>query len=123
MGVIFKTFKSTTLLAFMGLWYFGAAPTSAFAQISYSTPGNLKAEARKNKREAATYEAEHKESHLNVANFTYKRGATGRRAVAVEEEPVDYIYDKEINALYESPKKKKEEKKRRKLLKEKKRRR
>lgn len=120
MGVIFKPVKSITFFFAIGLWYLGAMATPANAQIEHKTPGSLKTETRKNKKEAAAYEADHKESHLNVANFTYKRGASGRRAVAVAEEPTDYSYDKEINALYESPR---DIKKKKKLLKEKKRRR
>jgi hypothetical protein len=116
MEIHLKKVKSITLFCIIGLWYLA---TPALAQISHSTPGSLKAETRKNKKAAATYEADHKESHLNVADISYKRGASGRKVVAVEEEPIDYNYDKEINALYESPRK--EEKKRKKLLKEKKR--
>ena len=117
MSTIFKPVNSFALLAAIGLWCLGVAATPAYAQISYTTPGNLKAEARKNKKEAATYEAEHKESHLNVADFTYKRGQSGRKAVAVEEIPTEFDHDRDINVLWELPKK--EVKKKKKLLKRK----
>jgi hypothetical protein len=85
------------------------------------TTAQIKAQTRKSKKLAAYYEADNQESHLNPANFTYKRGQSGRKAVAVEEQPTDFLYDKEINALYETPKN--PYKKKQRLLKKKRRRR
>jgi len=72
---------------------------SALAQTTHRSKAAIKAETRKSKRDAARVEAEYKDSHLNTAHFTYKKGAAGRKKVQLTETPVDYISDKEINEL------------------------
>ncbi len=101
-------------LAF-GLLYLVFSARPAWAQTSYTTPASIKAETRKSKKAAAAYEAEHKETHLDVGHFNYKIGQSGRKPVPVEEEATDYNYDKEKNALFES---RKAWSKKKKLLKE-----
>ncbi len=73
--------------------------SSAVAQITHRSKAAKKAETRKSKRDAARMEADYKDSHLNTAHYTYKKGASGRKKVQVAETPVDYISDKEINEL------------------------
>jgi uncharacterized protein (UPF0333 family) len=119
MGLTFTRVKKITFSVLGGLLFLGGV-VPAWAQTSYSTPASIKAQTRKSKKAAAAYEADHKETHLNVANFTYKKGKTGRKPVVVEEESTEYNYDKEKNALFET---RKESNKKKKLLKEQKRRR
>jgi hypothetical protein len=86
------------------LWIvFSCAFQTGFAQIMRLSPAEIKAQTRKSKKEAARYEADHAESHLEVQNFNLKKGESGRRQVQVLEEPVGYVYDKEINTIYEEP--------------------
>jgi hypothetical protein len=113
MELNFTSVNKLILVVALCLGYQGGVVTTAYGQISYTTAADLKAETKKNKKEAASFEADHKESHLNVADFTYKKGKPGRKVLAVDEEPTDYDYDKDINALYYSPK----ELKKKKLLK------
>ena len=112
--------KKITLVLIVGLIYLGGMVTPAVAQTSYATPAKIKSETRKSKRAAAAYEAEHKETHLNVANFNYKVGEAGRKPVIVDEESTEYNSDKERNALFET---RKELNKKKTLLKKQKRRR
>ncbi|PIQ20847.1 MAG: hypothetical protein COW65_12665 [Cytophagales bacterium CG18_big_fil_WC_8_21_14_2_50_42_9] len=72
---------------------------SAWAQITYKSRSAIKAETRKSKRDAAQVEADYKDSHLNTAHYTYKKGVAGRKKVQISETPVDYVSDKEINEL------------------------
>lgn len=108
-------FKNIIFAITGGLLYLVGVVTPASAQTTYLSPAKIKAETRKSKREAAAFEAEHKETHLNVAHLNYKIGKTGRKPMVVEEEPTNYVYDKEKNALFES---RKEWNKKKKLLKE-----
>jgi hypothetical protein len=82
---------------------FSCAFQTGFAQIMHLSPAEIKAQTRKSQKEAAQYEAEHAESHLAVQNFNLKKGESGRKQVQVLEEPVEYVFDKEINAIYEEP--------------------
>ena len=82
---------------------FGGAFQTGFAQITHLSPAEIKAQTRKSKKEAARYEAEYAESHLAVQNYNLKKGESGRKQVEVLEEPVEYVFDKEINAIYEEP--------------------
>ena len=115
MGEIFTLVKNITFALAVGLLYMVCSVKPVWAQTSYSTPASIKAETRKSKRAAAAYEAEHKETHLDVAHFNYKIGRSGRKPVPVEEEATDYNNDKEKNALFES---RKEWNRKKKLLKE-----
>jgi len=72
---------------------------SAWAQITYKSRAAIKAETRKSKRDAAQVEADYKDSHLNTAHYTYKKGIVGRKKVQISKTPVDYVSDKEINEL------------------------
>lgn len=83
----------------------------ASAQISYLSSADVKAETRKSKREAARYEADYKESHLNLADHSFKKGQSGRKSVMVQEIPADYNHDQEINIIYQEPKKTRAQKK------------
>ncbi|MDB5261763.1 MAG: hypothetical protein JWQ14_1044 [Adhaeribacter sp.] len=119
--VIKCTLVNKITLAVIGsLLCLGSVLTPASAQTSYSTRSTLKGETRKNKKEAAAYEADHKETHLEVANFNYKKGKAGRQPTEVEEGSTDFNNDKERNALFET---RKEANKKKKLLKEQKRKR
>jgi len=71
----------------------------ALAQITHRSQAAIKAETRKSKRDAARFEADYKESHLNMAHYTSKKGEAGRKRVRVAETPVDYISDNEINEI------------------------
>ena len=84
----------------------------AYAQILYMSAADLKAETKKSKRQARQYPAEYKETHLNTANYNFKKGQAGRKVVSVEEFPADYTYDQDINAIYQAPQKAREKKKR-----------
>lgn len=72
---------------------------TVFGQTTYRSPAAIKAETRKSKREAARTEADYKESHLNTAHFTFKKGKAGRKSVRVNNIPADFIFDKEINEI------------------------
>jgi hypothetical protein len=85
------------------LFVFSLGSRIAGAQIMSLSPAEIKAQTRKNQKEAARYEAEHKETHLETHHFNHKKGQAGRRQVPVLEEPAEYVYDKEINAIYEEP--------------------
>lgn len=76
----------------------------AWAQTAYLSPAKIKAETRKSKKEAAVYEAEYKDTHLNIDHYSYKIGKAGRKHVIVDEGPADYQSDKEKNALFENRK-------------------
>lgn len=82
---------------------FSFAGRSGFGQITDMSPAELKAQTRKSQKEAARFEAEHKETHLAIHNFNFRKGESGRKQVRVLEEPADYVYDKEINAIYQEP--------------------
>jgi len=71
----------------------------ALAQITHRSQAAIKAETRKSKRDAARFKADYKESHLNTAHYTYKKGEAGRKRVRLVETPVDYISDNEINEI------------------------
>jgi len=79
------------------LTFFSFAPT--LAQTTHRSRAAIKAETRKSKRDAAKFEADYKESHLNTAHYTFKKGKAGRKTVPVSDVPADYISDKEINEL------------------------
>lgn len=103
MGRIFTLTKKMGLAA-GGLFLFLAGTVvPASAQISYMSVADIKAETRKSKREAVRYEADYKESHLDLSAYNFKRGLAGRKTVIIADEPVDYDFDKEINALYPEP--------------------
>jgi len=110
MEITFTLIKKTTVVIALCLLYQGGMITASYAQTSYITPAELKAKTKKSKKESASFEAEHKESHLNVADISYKVGWPGRKAIPVEEESTEYNSDKEINALYYSPKQKEKKK-------------
>ncbi|MGV3586047.1 MAG: hypothetical protein ACO1OF_03505 [Adhaeribacter sp.] len=93
------------IFAIAGMLLLVVSVVPTFAQTTYTTPAKIKADTRKSKKEAVAYEAEHKETHLDVAPYNYKIGRAGRKPKMVDEEPTDYNNDKEKNALFESPKK------------------
>lgn len=72
---------------------------TAYGQTTHRSPAAIKAETRKSKREAARTEADYKESHLNTAHYTLKKGKAGRKAVRVNNMPADFVFDKEINEI------------------------
>ena len=119
MKMNFASVKIITFAIVGGLLYVLSVITPACAQTTYSSPGRIKAETRKSEREAASFEAEHKDTHLDLAQYNHKIGKVGRKPKVVEEEPTDYVYDKEKNTLFES---RKEVNKKKKLLKDQKRR-
>jgi hypothetical protein len=82
---------------------FSFAGRSGFGQIMDLSPAELKAQTRKSQKEAARYEAEHKETHLAIHNFNFRKGETGRKQLQVLEEPADNAFDKEINTIYPEP--------------------
>jgi hypothetical protein len=64
----------------------------ASAQISFNDDSGKRADSRKIRREAKKYKADAvKESHLDMSNFSYKRGEPGNRPVS-EELQYDEIY-------------------------------
>lgn len=65
----------------------------ASAQIAYFGNSKLKAETKRNKREAARIESDYRETHLNTNYFTYKKGKASRKRVVVEEGWEDYMYN------------------------------
>jgi hypothetical protein len=79
------------------------AGRSGFGQITDLSPAELKAQTRKSQKEAARFQAEHKETHLAIHDFNFRKGETGRKQVRVPEEPAEYVFDNEINAIYEEP--------------------
>jgi Na+-translocating ferredoxin:NAD+ oxidoreductase RnfG subunit len=100
MGKFFiPCYRKITLL----LVLFSLALQPAFAQIISLSRSEIKAQTRKSQKEAALYQADHKETHLEVQNFNHKKGESGRKQVRVLEEPAEYVSDKEINAIYEEP--------------------
>jgi hypothetical protein len=76
---------------------------TCFGQITDLSPAALKAQTRQSQKEAARFEADYKDSHLAIENFNFRRGEAGRKQVRVEEEPAEYVFDKEINTIYEIP--------------------
>jgi hypothetical protein len=72
----------------------------ASAQIAYLGNSQLKAETKRNKREAARIEADYKATHLNTDYFTYKKGKASRKRVEVEEGWEDYIYNNPEHLAY-----------------------
>jgi hypothetical protein len=94
-------FTRTDWKIFILLVVFGFAGLPAMAQIMSLSRAEIKAQTRKSQKEAARYEADHKETHLETENFPHKKGRAGRKQVRVEEEPAEFVHDKEINAIYE----------------------
>jgi hypothetical protein len=82
---------------------FGFTIPSGFAQILHLSPAEVKAQTRKNQKEAALYQADHKESHLEVQNFDPRKGRSGRQQAPVPQEPAEYVSDIDKNAIYEVP--------------------
>lgn len=76
---------------------------TGFAQIMRLSPSELKAQTRKNQKEAARYQAEHMETELEVQQKGLRKGESARPQVPGEEEPAEYVYDKEKNAIYDEP--------------------
>ena len=72
----------------------------ASAQIAYLGNSQLKAETKRNKREAARIESDYKETHLNTNYFTYKKGKASRKRVEVEEGWEDYMYNNPEHFAY-----------------------
>ena len=72
----------------------------ASAQIAYLGNSQLKAETKRNKREAARIEADYKETHLNTTYFTYKKGKASRKRVEVEQSWEDYMYNNPEHLAY-----------------------
>ena len=62
--------------------------------MSYS---DIKSENKKSKKEASRLETEY-EDHLTNSKRKQKRGGTDKKKIEPES-PVDYNYDKEINAI------------------------
>jgi hypothetical protein len=83
------------------LCVFSFAARMGEAQIVSLSPAQIKAQTRKSQKEAARYQADHKETHLENQGFNLRKGEVGRKPVRVPEEPAEYVYDKEINAIYE----------------------
>lgn len=75
----------------------------ASAQIAFLGKSQLKAETRRNLREAARIEADYKESHLNTTYFTYKKGKAGRKRVDVVEGWENYQYNNPNQSTYLEP--------------------
>lgn len=76
---------------------------NGFGQIVHLSPAELKAQTRKSQKEAARYQAEHMETDLSVHNLNLRKGETSRRQVRELEQPADYVFDNEINAIYQQP--------------------
>ncbi len=75
----------------------------ASAQIAFVGKSQLKAETKRNKREAARIESDYKETHLNTDHFTYKKGKSGRKRVEVEESWEDYKFNNPDHFTYSEP--------------------
>jgi hypothetical protein len=86
---IFKKFFLSNFLAFCSLLVLSQA---AFAQVTFAGD-HTRPNSRKIRREAAQYKADAvKESHLNMAMYSYKRGESGRKNTS-EELETDEIYN------------------------------
>jgi hypothetical protein len=81
---------------------FSFAGQACLGQITDLSPAALKAQTRQSQKEAARFEADYKDSHLAVENANFRRGEVGRKQVRVAEEPSGYVFDKEINIIYEA---------------------
>jgi hypothetical protein len=97
---------------------FGFAGSPCFAQILHLSPAEVKVQTRKNQKEAAHYQADYKESHLEVQSFDPRKGKSGRQQAAVQEEPAEYLSDRDKNAIYEVPRERAKKAKTRKSKKE-----
>jgi hypothetical protein len=84
----FKKFFQAMLLV---VCFCSILSEAAFAQITFADD-HVRPNSRKIRREAARYKAEAvKDSHLNMDNYSYKRGEPGKRNTS-EELETDEIY-------------------------------
>ncbi|MGV3503388.1 MAG: hypothetical protein ACO1O1_06745 [Adhaeribacter sp.] len=100
MGKFFTPFYLRVSLIFLVC---SLLATSAQAQIMHLSPAKLKAQTRKNQKEAARYQAEHMETELEGQQKSLRKGDSARQQVGVQEEPAEYVYDKEKNAISDEP--------------------
>ncbi|WP_157433415.1 hypothetical protein [Adhaeribacter aquaticus] len=75
----------------------------AYSQIAHGRLGKAKAETKKNKRAAADFDADHKETHLDFSSHQLKPGESGRKSKIVEEDPTGFEHDREIDIIREEP--------------------
>jgi hypothetical protein len=105
--MIMKTFSLTSIkrlpVIFLALFFISGLNFSASGQISLNEEtGEANPKSRKIKREAARYKADAvKDSHLDMKNFSYKKGQPGKR------EEGELAYDE----IYNAPSPVKEERK------------
>lgn len=98
MGNFFTPFYLRVCLILMVCSFTGHG---ACAQIMHLSASELKAQTRKNQKEAARYQAENMETELEVQQKSLRKGESARQQVREGEEPAEYVYDKEKNAITE----------------------
>jgi len=100
-----KTSATTGLQSLFLICSLSVLSLPGFGQISFNNEdGNVRADSRKIRREAARYKADDvKESHLDMDNFSFKKGEPGGKR-----EQDDALADDEIyNAPNPLPKERK----------------
>lgn len=73
----------------LSLWL-GSALRPAWAQISYASPGKVKAANRKALREARKADAPYKDTHLDVPKSRLKRGSSEPQPTAALNQKTEY---------------------------------
>lgn len=91
------TILRTTFIFFLFLFGIGEPAT---AQIAFTNNAYLKAETRRNRRNAAQIETDYKETHLDKADFTHKKGKSGRKRVKAKDRRKNYYYDTNGKMVY-----------------------
>ena len=103
MGEVFTLTRKKSIATAGLILVLACSVVPTYAQIAYMSAADIKAQTRKSKREAVRYEADYKESHLDISAYNFKRGLAGRKTVMVADEPINYDFDKEINVIYPEP--------------------
>ncbi len=99
MAKMFTLLNRKVFLALGCLLLVIVAAKPAYSQISHITPGKLKSETKKSKREAASFDVDHKETHLDLTSHNHKPGESGRKNKQIEEDPTGYEYDAEMDVI------------------------
>lgn len=73
------------------------------AQIAFTDKADIKAETKRSRQDAAQIESDYKESHLNTADFTYKKGQPGRKQVKAQEQRGRNRFDAYGNVINSAP--------------------
>src|SRR5947209_19594361 len=89
-----NTSATTGLQSLLLLCLFSLLSVPGIGQISYNEDGNVRANSRKIRREAARYKADDvKESHLDMNHFSFKKGEPGGKSQQDEALAGDEIYN------------------------------